>query len=587
MKKQFLSLAAILALAGAASLLLAPPVAAQTLPFDRAMTCGSGDGDFGWGPRGQAFDGAGNLYVYGRFTGTILLGNALLTAPPATAQQAAIPDHFIAKLDPAGRYLWAMQLGDNATQTTWVQNLAVDAQGSVYIAGGFDSYRTTLGTGGPTLFNASQFSDAFVARLDGATGRVAWARWAGGTMNDRFERLMADPAGGVYAVCQSNSLTLDFGPFALTSPTSTGPYGGNQPYLAKLNAAGAWQWAQPLGRGEGRVTGMVRDAQGDLFLAGILENALSFGTTRLYSNVIPGRGLLTGSDAFVVKTTGTGNVVWAVQADATTHNNLMSAAAVDLTNDASGHLYLTGNYEYTSARFGTTVLPNLSDPQPPGNPQSPPTPSYYYDDAFVARLNAATGAWEWAVRTGGRGTDYAYCPLLDSQGRLFAITASVDLVRPAFLASLAQLDPATGRWLGTRPLPAPGGATLDAQDRLNFLGYFGTTATAFGPFVLQPDAPTRGTGYLARMAAGPLAAKLPQDPGPRLSVWPNPAPGGAAWVQGPAPGQAVDVFDVLGRRVGGGPVLASGRLRLAFDGPLPAGLYLVRGGGQTGRLVVE
>ena len=70
-------------------------------------------------------------------------------------------------------------------------------------------------------------------------------------------------------------------------------------------------------------------------------------------------------------------------------------------------------------------------------------------------------------------------------------------------------------------------------------------------------------------------------------MWPNPAGGGAVWVQGPNPGQAVRVLDALGRRVGSGRMPASGPLRLALPAALPPGLYVVQGAGQAQRLVVE
>jgi len=50
-----------------------------------------------------AADAAGNLYVAGSFGGTVTFGSTTLTAPQAT-------DMFLAKLSPAGVWLWAKDI---------------------------------------------------------------------------------------------------------------------------------------------------------------------------------------------------------------------------------------------------------------------------------------------------------------------------------------------------------------------------------------------------------------------------------------------------------------------------------------------
>ena len=229
------------------------------------------------------------------------------------------------------------------------------------------------------------------------------------------------------------------------------------------------------------------------------------------------------------------------------------------------------------------MLPNLSQVQPPYNPQAPPNPNYYYTDAFVSRVNAATGAWEWAVRYGGALDEAANGLLLDGQGHLLMF---VDfLLGPNNGQQLGQFDQATGAWQAGWTLPARARAVLDAQNRLNLIGSIGVTPTTFGGLTLQPEGPTRGTGYLARLGALPLAARPALGAAAGLQVWPNPAGEGVVWVQGPAAGQAVQVLDVLGRAVAQGRMPAAGPLALPLA--LPAGVYVVRAAGQARRLVVE
>jgi hypothetical protein len=70
-----------------------------------------------------------------------------------------------------------------------------------------------------------------------------------------------------------------------------------------------------------------------------------------------------------------------------------------------------------------------------------------------------------------------------------------------------------------------------------------------------------------------------------LALFPNPA-AGAATLIGAAPHAAVLVFDVMGRTVAAATTDAAGTAGLALDG-LPAGVYVVRCGGQALRLAVE
>ena len=135
MKKLFQTLRA-----AGLTMLLTVPAYAQTLPFEWAVTCASGEGNYGWGPSRLILDKQGNSYVAGRFTGSILLGDFILTAPGAAMPGGPPPqDIFLAKLDAAGKYVWATQVG-GGTQSTSISGLAVDATGNVYLAGGFGSY---------------------------------------------------------------------------------------------------------------------------------------------------------------------------------------------------------------------------------------------------------------------------------------------------------------------------------------------------------------------------------------------------------------------------------------------------------------
>lgn len=563
-------------LLGRGLLALALPLAAgrapaQSLSFDRVVACAGGLNDYGWGPQNMALDAQGNTYVTGSFTGVVQLGAATLTALSSS-------DVFVAKLDAAGNYLWAVQTGDG--QRPGSSGLAFDGAGDVYISGFFSGFSQRFGAGGPTLFNSSANSEAFVAKLSGATGQWLWARRAGGVGSDGARTLAVNAANDVYVVGDAGG-AADFGPF------SVAPAAG---FLAKISAQGTWLWVRELGPDVG-VSSLLLDAQGALYLAGAFRTTARFGATTLSTLPVLGTSLYSrqGVDLFVAKTTDAGAWLWAVQGNAVTRQNIIQGA--NLAFDGAGALYVAGGYGNNAVRIGNTVLPNLSSVRPSG-PESPVSyPNDYYSDAYVARLDAATGAWGWAVRSGGPDSEGANCVAADAQGRVYAAgaftTASVAYNSP----QLAQLDGATGAWrlvqsLGTQTWVNR--MQTDGLGRLHLAGFFNGASATFGALTLPGLGAGRSTGYLARAGAGPLAAAPAAPvPAPGLQVWPNPRRGGPVWVQGLRPGQAVQVFDVRGARVGGGTMPAAGPLPLALPPALPAGLYLVRGAGQARRLVIE
>lgn len=63
-----------------------------------------------------------------------------------------------------------------------------------------------------------------------------------------------------------------------------------------------------------------------------------------------------------------------------------------------------------------------------------------------------------------------------------------------------------------------------------------------------------------------------------LSLYPNPARGGAATLLGATPGTVMTVLDALGRPVATAPVNARGTARLALPAGLTPGVYVVRAG---------
>ena len=345
---------------------------AQAPAYEWATACGSGPESYAWGPTKLVVDGQGNTYVAGTFNDTTLIGNTLLVATPSPAGDYA-GDAFVAKLDPQGRVLWATRAGGDKLDR--VRGLALDAAGDAYVTGSFDSFSLGFGPaggGGPVLYNSGPSTDAFVARLDGATGLWRWARRAGGIYSDEGRGIAVNAAGEVYVAgnfATARSSISDFGPFSLTSA------GSSDLYIAKLISGGTWLWVrQAGGTGTEEVSNLLIDSAGALYLTGSFGGrssayAVAFGATTLRATFVVGSPATDANDLFVGKVDGTGSWQWAVQGDAVNGQNL--AGITDCGTDATGHLYITGIYANQSVRLGSFVLPNMSVMRPPLVPGPP------------------------------------------------------------------------------------------------------------------------------------------------------------------------------------------------------------------------
>lgn len=117
--------------------------------------------------------GADGFIIAGEFSGTIEFG----PSPGAlTLTATGVKDVFVARIDTAGRYLWARRLGGTGlTQIAAYQGAVPDDSGSYYVAGSFVG--TTDFDPGPGVHGETSQGtiDAFVVKIDG-NGDLIWAQ---------------------------------------------------------------------------------------------------------------------------------------------------------------------------------------------------------------------------------------------------------------------------------------------------------------------------------------------------------------------------------------------------------------------------
>jgi hypothetical protein len=133
--------------------------------------------------RGIAVDSAGNNYVTGEFSGTATFGAGEANETTLTSAGAMF-SIFVAKYNgTTGEVFWAKQAGgiNLHSDSMYGWAIAVDSSGNSYVTGWFDN-TVTLGAGEAnetTLASAGAISSLFVAKYNGTTGEVLWAKQAG------------------------------------------------------------------------------------------------------------------------------------------------------------------------------------------------------------------------------------------------------------------------------------------------------------------------------------------------------------------------------------------------------------------------
>ena len=249
-------------------------------------------------PAGIAVDDSGNVYTTGAFQGTADLdpGAGIFNL---TAAGSIAPDIFVSKLDSAGNFVWARQMGGTGYGNP--TGIAVDDSSNVYTTGVFSG--TVDFDPGAGIFNltsaGSIHRDIFVSKLDSA-GNFVWDRQMGGTSNKEPAGIAVDGSGNVYTTGVFSG-TGDFDPgagiFNLTSAGSIAP----DIFVSKLDSAGTFVWTRQMGgTGYEYPAGIAVDGSGNVYTTGVFSGTVDFD---------PGPGVFTRTsagrdDVFVSKLDG-------------------------------------------------------------------------------------------------------------------------------------------------------------------------------------------------------------------------------------------------------------------------------------------
>lgn len=387
----------------------------------------------------SAVDSNGNVYTIGTATGSF--GNELIQGTQ---------DVVLSKYDSAGNLQWTKLLGSAASANAY--SLAIDSNNNVIIAGSTTANLTTTGI-------ADGNTDSFVAKYD-TNGNQQWVQQIPTLADNSANSVSVDASGNIYIGGQVSG----------TVGAGQTNAGGQDAYVAKLNASGTIQYEQQFGTsGSDAVQATAVGSNGSLYVAsvqngeailskyangdattapvwtedlGALGNGGSIsglalangkvylsGTSSSANLTSGGTATVVGSpsgglDAFVASFTDAGS---SVSANTVTYVGTSGTdTAGSLTVDSAGNVYLAGT---TTGTFSGQIR-NVQGTQ----------------NAFVAQLSA-TGTVNWTQQYGGAsGTSTGASVVLDQTGSsvldaLGLPRGTIDINQSVDLTSASTLRP--------------------------------------------------------------------------------------------------------------------------------------------------
>jgi hypothetical protein len=416
-------------------------------------------------------DAAGNSYISGQITGDATFGTTLISASKANV--------YVAKLDAAGNYRWVVQLSTGTNVIITSIKLALDASGNLYVAGGFTTATLTLGA--TTLTNVGG-SSVFVGKLDPSGNWLAAVRGGGGG-TEAVSGLALDREGNAYVSGQFEGATA-FGATTLRSA------GGQDFYVARLDAAGTWRWAvRGGGTGADWTSEVGLDAKGNAYIAGRLDTGIG----------VVGSFNLPGATTAILRLAPlTGAVQQVAAIDGFASQSYYTHLAVGPT----GACYVAG-YFLGQLRFGALALTSVGR-------------GVSNDDTFVAKLDA-TGTWEWANLATGSSGEFCTGVVVDARSQVYLTGyirgpgshfGAITLVSQnaalffgdVFVAKLT----AQGQWLwamlaGGLQEDRPTGLALGPYATPHVVGEYFSSSMTFGALTIPGDPNLFGSTFLTRM----------------------------------------------------------------------------------------
>ncbi|MFN4233588.1 MAG: T9SS type A sorting domain-containing protein [Bacteroidia bacterium] len=272
------------------------------------------------------------------------------------------------------QFLWAYSAG---AALGWEEagGMARDNSGNIYIIGTFQD-KITFGS---VNVVSSGGSDIIVAKFSPA-GTLTWARKVGiGTTfggNETGKAIAVNSSGNSITILGTYSNNSDSLSFLTNGSIKIPPSSGGQDlFVAQLDANGAVQWAEKIGGSGHEDAGAVAYfSNGDFIVAGTYNVDINIGSNNYVSQG--------NDDIFIVKYNSNRTQAWSL----TTGNGINNISVSDLKVRSNGDFYFGGELR-GSADFDSNTITSNGE-----------------SDAYLAKYDS-TGAYIFAVNMGGSLND--------------------------------------------------------------------------------------------------------------------------------------------------------------------------------------
>jgi hypothetical protein len=462
---------------------LGPMLSQQNLPDSKqadplSLVIGSTTNDYG---KDVSIDKDGNILLAGYFGGTCDLdpgeGTQIVTA-------GGVIDTVLAKFTPAGRLIWARQIGGPGADMP--HTVLADAKGDIFLTGYFMARAKFDPNEATSVKTSNGKRDLYLAKY-GADGSLRWVVTIGGPEDDEGMDLAIDPQGNVVLT------GVVHGPVSLDQThaevkTSAASGGDEDLLIAKYSSSGNLIWGRAIGgpqADQGHAVAVAAD--GDLRLTGFFTGpvevvAASDGRPALSFAPVGSR------DTFAMRLSSEGKAKW-ITTLGSAQDDFSAPGGICTRPD--GSTLWTGRLRGPTRFGGSTPRPNGAD------------------DCFVAEVDG-DGKPKLAFCFGGRGGDGGHRVELDPNGNTLVggwFTGAADFepggeektmtaqglngVPDAFVAKFSptgSLVWSTGfggplAQRGQGRVPDGGiaaGLTVDGQGRVLITGRFYQTAKSYG-----------------------------------------------------------------------------------------------------------
>lgn len=335
------------------------------------------------GTRDIIMDNSGNIYVIGRFQGTIVFGETRL-------EGMGDDGVFLVKYDTSGKLIWARQAGGKKEDVGY--GISIDVNDNIYITGYFND---TANFDKIQLISKGK-EDIFIAKYD-QNGNAIWAKQAGGEYKDEAHSIVTDRSGSSY-ITGYFSGKIKFDTLEISGPDFI-----EDIFIAKYDKDGNVIWVKKAGGSSNdRSTGISMDEHENIFLSGYFTKTAYFDSITVNTS--------NQADIFVAKYNKDGKALWVKQAGGPSWDE---ASCVDV--DKQGNVLVAGFF-VNEAMFDSTVLTSFGD-----------------RDIFISKYDS-NGKFLWVKQAGGEKIDE--CKAID-------VTPEGDFYITGFFGEKVKFDTTT------------------------------------------------------------------------------------------------------------------------------------------------